>query len=196
MSGAWCPTCRDWSVGDVGERCGWCDTTIVRRRGGWKRPDMTGRIGEAAARAIHAKYQTGVSANQLGKQLFAVLGYKTPNSCAIAIGDAFRRHRLPIRGHAEATRLASTRNGLSPRDDAERRRRRIAAGLVGSGERAMQPRQPRCAGVKQQYPRKGERCANPAAVGSDYCPNHDPRHRARTLHIIERARARLGRNAA
>lgn len=88
----WCPACREWTVLDPGQPCAWCGTRVVEKRGGWKRPDLTGRISEPAARAIHAKYQTGISANRLGKALYQTLGYTTPASCANAIGDAFRRH--------------------------------------------------------------------------------------------------------
>lgn len=191
MSGmGWCPACREWTVIDAGRPCAWCGTRVVEKRGGWKRPDLTGRISEPAARAIHAKYQTGISANRLGKELYQVLGYKTPGACALAIGDAFRRHGLPVRGQVAATVLASTRNGLSPRDPRERYARRKAAGLVPSGKRAMQPRQPRCKAVKSQAPQKGRQCLRPAMLGSDYCQSHDPAGDVARREQLARMRAR------
>ena len=105
---AWCPTCKEWTVLEVGWPCAWCETILVKRKGGWKRPDLRSRISEPAARAIHAKYETGVSARTLGRELYQVLGYRTPQTCEAAIGKAFRRYGLHIRGRIEATVLAST----------------------------------------------------------------------------------------
>lgn len=184
---SWCPTCREWTVIDAGRPCAFCDTPLVARRGGWKRPDLVGRINETAARAIHAKYLTGVSARTLGRELHQVLGYKTPATCENAIGVAFHRYGLPTRDRVEAARLASTTNGLSPRDWRERYRRRKAAGYTIH----LEPLQPRCAGLRSQYPRKGERCRRPALSGSDYCFAHDPERRAEVLAIVEHARSHL-----
>jgi hypothetical protein len=105
------------------------------------------------------------------------------------IGSAFKRYGLPVRGRIEATILASTTNGLSPRDRRERYRRRRDASLRVSGE--IRPLQPLCKGHRIQYPRKGEPCSRPALYGSEYCKAHDPQHRAEVLAIVERARAAL-----
>jgi len=185
---SWCPTCREWTVLDAGRPCAWCDTTLVRKRGGFKRPDIVGRIDQRKARAIHAKYRTGVSARTLGRELHETLGYPNAKAAEVAIGSAFRRYGLPVRDRIEATRLASTTNGLSPRDWRERYRRRKTAGYTIH----LEPLQPRCAGVRSQYPRKGQPCQRPAARGSDFCFSHDPARRAEALAIVERARARLG----
>ena len=172
---------------EPGWPCAFCDTLLVKRKGGWKRPDLRGRISEAAARAIHAKYATGVSARTLGRELYQVLGYKTANTCETAIGDAFKRYGLARRERIEATVLASTSSGLSPRDWRERNRRRKAAGLTVH----MKPLQPKCKSVRRQYPRKGEPCACRAMFGSDYCAAHDPaREEWRQEHLAAmRARA-------
>lgn len=186
---AWCPGCQEWTVLDPGQPCAWCSTMLVRKRGGWKRPDHVGRISETAARAIHAKYQTGVSARTLGRELFEVLGYKSARSCEVAIGTAFSRHNLPVRGRLEASVLASTRDGLSPRDWRERYRRRKAAGYTIH----LEPLRPLCKGVRQRAPGKGQPCSKPAAHGSAYCVSHDPeRDRARRENL-EHARARIRR---
>lgn len=187
---AWCPTCREWTVLDVGKPCAFCETILVRKRGGWKTKSR-GRINERMARAIHAKYEAGWSARKLGQELWQVLGYASAHSCEFAIGNAFRRYGLPVRERIEATILASTSSGLSPRDDRERRRRRREAGLVVSGLRAMRPRQPRCAGVKLQAPGKGKPCSKPSLVGSDFCLAHDPSRRAEVVEIVARARERI-----
>lgn len=173
---------------DVGRPCAWCDTTLVRRRGGWKQPGLHGRISETQARAIHLVYMRGVSAHKLGQRLYEQLGYASPGTCEMAIGVAFRRLGLHVRERIEATVLASTRNGLSPRNDRERRARRTAAGL---NTQTAQPLRPRCAAVRVQYPRKGQPCRRPATGGSDYCTSHDPaRQDERAAHLAA-ARDRL-----
>ena len=184
---AWCSTCREFTVIDAGRPCVWCGTILVEKRGGWKRPDLVGRINEQAARAIHAKYITGVPARVLGRELYQVLGYKTPATCENAIGVAFRRYGLPVRDRIEATRLASTKHGLSPRDWRERYRRRREAGLGIH----MEPLQPPCKAIRSSYPRKGEPCRKPAVKGSDYCVSHDPERREWTVANLERARQHL-----
>lgn len=191
---SWCSACREWTVIDAGRPCAWCGETLVRRRGGWK-VKVAHRINERMARALHAKYEQGISARRLAIELHAVLGYKSHHSAEAAIGQAFRRYGLPVRDRIEATVLASTSSGLSPRDARERRRRRREAGLVGSGRRAMQPRQPRCKGVRSQYPRKGERCTKPASIGSEFCWVHDPARRAEAVAVVARARENLTRAA-
>lgn len=167
---SWCPSCREWTVIDAGRPCAWCGETLVRKRGGYKRPDIQGRITERMAHAIHAKYEAGWSARKLGRELWQVLGYGSARTCEAAIGRAFMRYGLPRRERIEATVLASTSSGLSPRDEKERRRRRVAAGYTTQ----LKVRQPTCKSVKSQYPRKGAPCKRPASEGSDYCPSHDP----------------------
>lgn len=187
---SWCPSCREWTVIDAGRPCAWCGEMLVKRRGGWRRPDIHGRINERMAYAIHAKYEQGISARKLGQALYATLGYRSSRTCEAAIGHAFHRYGLPVRGRIEATVLASTSSGLSPRNPRERRRRRREAGLVSSGVRAMQPRQPQCEGMRSKYPRKGERCSKPAAVGSRFCWAHDPARREEVARIVTAARER------
>src|SRR3972149_7053031 len=87
---SWCPSCKEWTVLDAGYPCAWCDTILVKRKGGWKRPDIHGRISESAARAIHAKYETGTSARTLGRELYRVLGYKSAHGCETAISPQGR----------------------------------------------------------------------------------------------------------
>lgn len=186
---AWCPNCREWTVLDAGRPCAWCGETLVRKRGGWKNKPRY-RINERMARAMHAKYEQGFSARRLARELHAVLGYKSYHSAEVAIGQAFRRFGLPVRERIEATVLASTSSGLSPRDRRERTRRRQKAGLVASGLRAMQPRQPRCAAVRANHPRKGERCRNPAIIGSEFCQAHDPGREAARLEHLAAMRAK------
>jgi len=182
---SWCPSCKEWTVLDAGWPCAWCDTILVKRKGGWKRPDIHGRISESAARAIHAKYETGTSARTLGRELYRVLGYKSAHGCETAIGAAFHRYGLPVRDRIAATVLASTTKGLSPRDWHERRRRRLEAGLTLKG----QERQAVCEGVKLQSPGKGKRCSRPAVYGSRFCYVHDPERRAEVIAITARMRA-------
>lgn len=184
---SWCPSCREWSVIDAGRPCAFCDTILVKRKGGWKRPDKTGRITERMARAIHARYEKGVSARQLGVELHQVLGYATHHSAEMAIGAAFKRYGLSRRGRVEAVLLASSTHGLSPRDWQERYRRRRAAGLTKDGRKP----QPLCAAVRKTYPRKGEPCSRPALFGSEFCFSHDPERRAERDEQLARMRDRL-----
>ncbi len=190
ISQAWCPTCREWTVLEVGWPCAWCETILVHKRGGWKNAPRL-RISERMARAIYAKYEQGLSARKLSRELHQVLGYKSYHSCEVAIGQAFRRYGLPVRERIEATVLASTSSGLSPRDHHERTRKRREAGLVASGLRAMQPRRPVCHGIRTQYPRKGQPCTRPAQIGSDYCTSHDPELKAERDARMDRMRQRL-----
>lgn len=187
---AWCPSCQEWTVLDAGRPCAFCETILVRKRGGWKRK-VEHRITERMARAIHAKYEQGWSARKLSVELHQVLGYASYHSCEVALGDAFRRYGLPVRDRIEATIIASTSSGLSPRDHRERRRRRIEAGLVGSGTRAMQPRQPTCKAVKKNPPGKGRPCTLPAIIGSEFCQAHDPARDAGRVEHLARMRERV-----
>lgn len=105
----WCPTCHEWTVIDVGQPCAWCDTTIVTRRGGWKRPDLAARsnINPAQARAIHAKHQQGTSLREISRHTWQTLGYKTPESCLLGIAAALRREGLHYLDQAQATAKAN-----------------------------------------------------------------------------------------
>lgn len=183
---SWCPSCKEWTVLDAGRPCAWCDTILVRRRGGWKRPDQTGRISETQARALHLLYQQGRSLNKIAELVWERLGYASRHSCQVALHGAFKRHGLPRRAQVEATRLAVTTDGLSPKDWRERSRRRRAAGLTTKDK---QQRQPLCAAVRSQYPRLGEPCSRPAARGSLYCVSHDPERREQRAAHLARMRA-------
>jgi len=187
---SWCPTCKEWTVIDAGRPCAWCDTPTIRKRGGWKHPSNRSRISRDKALAIHKKYQTGVSARTLGRELHTVLGYKSAQSCEAAIGAAFKKHGLPTRDRIAATILAATKDGLSPRDHKERSRVRREAGLTYQG---MRSRRPRCAGVRTQHPRAGGQCENVSMVGSDYCFNHDPARKEQRDRIAADMRARQTR---
>lgn len=193
VSQAWCPSCNEWTVVDAGRPCAWCGTILVVKRGGWKHQNSRSRISRDKAVAIHWKYETGVSARTLGRELHKVLGYKSPQSCEAAIGIAFKRYGLPRRDRIQATILASTTSGLSPRDHRERSRVRREAGLTYQG---MRSRRPRCAGVRTQAPRKGGQCENVAQADSVYCYQHDPATKAeRDRHAAE-MRARQTRERA
>ncbi len=85
---------------DPGRPCAWCDTIVLRRRGGWKRPDLQ-RISRAQALALHAVYRRGVSTREPGRRLHDNLGYSAWQSAAEAIRNAFHREGLPLRTPAE-----------------------------------------------------------------------------------------------
>lgn len=145
------------------------------------------RVSDVQLAALHAAYvQKGLSVNQLAELVWQKLGYASAQSCASSLFSLFQDRGYELRDRIEATVLASTKNGLSPRDWQERKRRRLEAGLTLRGKE----RQKRCAGVRTQYPRKGERCRRPAMHGSDFCVSHDPERAAEMSAYLERARAR------
>lgn len=127
---AWCPSCREWTVIDVGQPCAWCDTRTVKRRGGWKRPDARARsrISPAQAQAIHIAHTHGRSLRDISRTAWKTLGYASDKSCLGGIRYALNREGLPVRERAAATSLAnrqrSTRLPGETRDEFKRRRRR------------------------------------------------------------------------
>jgi hypothetical protein len=145
-----------------------------RRRGG--RPvGSVRRLTEAQVRVLHRLYvDEQVSCRALGARVWQRAGYRSANSAAVAIDKAFRELGLPLRTQPEALVLRNTRHGRATRE------LRAAGGDAGpDGYRQWLRREqgayrPRCAGVRTQYPAKGEPCQRPAMVGSDYCFGHDP----------------------
>jgi len=103
---AWCPTCREWTVLDVGKPCAWCETLLVRKRGGWKRPDRY-RFTRRELQAIHATHMRGPSMRAIARGLWRRLGYASEHSCLGALLDAMHREGLRPRTHSEATALAN-----------------------------------------------------------------------------------------
>ena len=144
-------------------------------------------ITDLQLRALYQLYEQGWSLNQIAGQVHARLGYKTANSCAVMLSEHFRAAGYELRDRIAATVLASTKNGLSPRDWKERRARRLAAGLTLKGKE----RRPRCAAqTTGTSHRRRRRCSRPALLGSEFCWSHDPDRAAEREAQVAAMRAR------
>lgn len=125
---AWCPTCREYTVLDAGEPCAWCNTIVVKKRGGWKRPDRRARsrITTAQANAIHVAHLNGMSLREISRRVYTQLGYASDASCLEGIRAALDRERLPVRAHSAATAAANrARGNRLPGEDKNAYRRRV-----------------------------------------------------------------------
>lgn len=126
---SWCPQCAEFTVTDVGRPCVWCDTLTVRKRGGWKRPDLQARslITPAQARALHEAHRTR-SIRDLSRATYKALGYTSPESCLEGIRAAFDREGLIGRDQGTATAAANVARSMRLPDETKnefkRRRRR------------------------------------------------------------------------
>lgn len=177
-------------------RAGWplreSDGRKAKPRPGDRRRHRRGRLPEKTLRTAYELHmRKDVSVNRLGHLLFEKHGYSTPTTCASAISNGWRRLGLKARDRIEMTRIASTKNGLSPRDHRERYRRRREAGLTNKGHQ----RQPMCLETVKSRARKGERCGRPALVGRDYCAAHDPAANEKRREHLARMRATSPRHS-
>lgn len=191
MSAAdYCPTCKERTgLTDRGV-CAWCDTPLVARKGGWKRPDRKTKFTEQQILALHAAYMRNpkLSINAIAKQVFEKLGYKTPGSAAAALTSEWRKRDLHIRGRIEQTVAVSTTHGQGRRDRDERAYREFLRDTRG-WHSLQGPGRPPCKGVKQTPPRKGEPCSRHALIDSEYCAAHDPTRAAARDASLQKMRA-------
>lgn len=189
----WCPACKEESAIDRDGNCLWCDTPTVEqpKRGGWKRPDLAAkrRITDIQLQALHRAHVVGgQSLNSLAKQTHKKLGYASRTSAATAISNGWKRLGLPARDRIEQVKLTCTVHGLAPKHGprpgykAYKRR----AGLA-------EPLRPRCKGVRQQPPRKGEPCERSALEDSRFCFSHDSRYELKRQAHLVKVRARQPR---
>lgn len=166
----------------------------VRRRGGGKPVGKYRRMTDDQVRAAHVIYeQQGLSLRALGALIYERFGYSSPKACGVALGTAFMSLGLPRRDRVEATIAAhlvhgNARRSMKASGDpaylAHRRAQRRASGEVLD--------RPLCAGVRQQYPRKGEPCQVRAQADSPFCAAHDPDRTAERDANLADARAKLG----
>ncbi len=185
---SYCPTCREYTVLQVGRACAWCDTTtIAPRSAARKRPGVPSRLTDNHIRALHVAHQNGHSLRSLARILHARGLYASENSGVEAIRYGFDRLHLKARDRIAATVAASTTHGLRPRTGPKpgyhelRQLRRLARGETHGRI---------CAASRTQYPGKGQPCLVHAQSDSAYCYQHDPRHeQARAAHLAG-ARAR------
>lgn len=166
----------------------------VHRRPG-KPIGVHGRMSEAQVRAAHVLYdEGGYSLRGLADLLWESVGYPNAHACSNALSGYFIRYGLPRRDRVAATQAASVKHGRARRkayrvdpDDyaAYRAEMRRASGEV---------RGVMCAGVREQYPRKGAPCENHALAGSDYCRSHDDRYREQVALNLADARMTIPTN--
>jgi hypothetical protein len=188
----WCPACKEGSAIDFDGNCLWCggltEQRQVKKRGGWKRPDLAGcRYTEAQLRALHIFHmRDGISINELGKRTYKTVGYKTHHGAAVAISCQWKRLGLQARDRIEQTVLSSTKHG--------RKRRRQSKAEENAYRRWFKQTngryQPACEGVREHPPRKGEPCQRPATKGSRFCAQHDPETAARRRAHLDQVHAR------
>jgi hypothetical protein len=172
------------------ERAGW----PMRGRSASKSGNVTNghvkrrvarKIPEATLRKLHKLHQRhDVSLNQMGRDLHEKLGYRRPQSCAVAISAGWKALGLKARDRIEMTVAKSTTNGLSPRNWKDRKKRRLEAGLTQKGKQRRY-----CTGTTKHRGRKGERCSLPAMKGSQFCQAHAPEKEAQRREITARMRA-------
>ena len=160
---AWCPGCQEMVMPSDRGKCGWCDRKLmgsVVRKPGAKRRGKPARVTDAQLAAIHKTYvEQGVSVRAIAAHVWEKLGYRSPNACANSLYHLLNARGYPTRTVSEAVTQRNYRNGLSPRDWTERKKRRLDRGLTQKGK----ARQPRCG-----------RCVRPAMYGKTLCWSHDP----------------------
>jgi hypothetical protein len=129
---------------------------------------------EQVAKAYRRYTEEGLSARAVAHDIWQEAGYSSPGSCETALGKAFHEAGFEVRGRIEATRIASTKHGLAPKHGPRPGYGTYTRKVLHGKEDA-----PRCKGTISTYPGKGNRCARPAANGSEFCASHDPKKQAK-----------------
>lgn len=153
-------------------RCGWCGLpTRARQRRGGKPKGKYRKLTDRQVVAAHTLYiEKRLSLRDLGRLLWERFGYASPNACAVSLGQAFIDLGLPRRDRVEACVEKSLKHGLA--------RRGKRGPEYNELRRQRREHRPPCAGVRTQYPRKGQPCELPAMHGSRFCIGHDPERAA------------------
>lgn len=140
------------------------------------------RVTDAQLRALHHVYvNEPASVRELARRYWQQLGYANARSAAASLDGLFRDRGFALRTVSEALILRNTKHGRKPRT--------VDVGPENAAYRRWLKEQrsayrPRCAGVRQQYPRKGEACTRPAMHGSEFCFSHDPGRAAQRNAIV------------
>jgi len=153
--------------------CGFCDTLVeplkpkLAPKPVGKRRGVPRRIPDADLRKLHALHtkRKRLSVNEIARQVYERYGFASARSCHSCICHGWKYLGLKARDRIEMCVEMSTTRGVSPRDEKERRRLRLAAGLTCKGKE----RHARCKGKTA----RGKRCTRPVMEG-DYCWSHDP----------------------
>lgn len=182
---AYCHACRE-DVTPIGGRCPWCDAEIGERPLRSIRRVGQGRLltDDQVRTAHRLHWSEGLSMRELGRRLYVQYGYASAKSCATALSVAFTKLALQRRDRIEATRLASTTHGLSPRP-------RLDESAAVREARARYRREARaryrlrCEAITNF----GTRCPNYAQPDGLVCRHHTPEGLERNARVLERARA-------
>ena len=137
--------------------------------------------------AVHKLHiDGGLSMREIARRGWQRWGYASERSCLNSIIDLLDSFGLRRRDRIEATILASTTHGRGSRANkaAYKRWHRRAFGAWpsdtrGGGKVHKRPGEQvgrHCAGVRQNYPGRGQPCRRYALHDSDFCFNHDPRN--------------------
>ena len=167
-----------------------------RRANGYRGPDRSLRshqarhITEELLYEARRLYGTGLSLNQVAARIFDRTTYASEASCSNGLHSLFRRRGWKLRPQRAVTAARNYRHGRGGRDRDEGAYRRF---LREQGRGYHGAYRPTCAGVRKNYPRRGEPCRRPAIEGSDYCVSHEPGRAAAHAEHLARMRAKAGR---
>lgn len=179
-------------------QCRTCFKASGRSGGkGVARPAMRGPYGVSedqleAARRVYEDEQ--VSLREIARRIFPdTYGYANERSLSEVLYNAFRNRGWRLRSQSDATRLRNWKHGLKPRGQTneEQNAYRYWHAQQQGWSAVQGPGNAQCAGVRQQPPRKGQRCGHRAMAGSDYCYSHDPARKAEREAHLAHARAKV-----
>lgn len=168
-------------------RCLWCDTQTGASERAEVPPRAVSRprkISEEVLQEARQLYASGLSFRAVARQVVDRTEYANANVCATMLGSIFKTRGWPRRDQRQATADANWKHG------------NMVGGRRAPGYRKpceVARRRPLCAGVRLQYPRKGEPCQVAAMRGSEFCQAHDPERRHQ---VLEHVRAMRERKAA
>lgn len=180
---AYCAQCRD-DVIPLDGSCPWCDGPVGQRKPrSIPRRGQGRRLSDAQVRAAHRlHWEEGLSLRELGRRLYRQAGYSSAKSCAGALSNAFAGMALPARDRIDATVVASTSHGLSPR--VPRTLGEREAKLAHRRTLAQAGREPCSAVTGHGFP-----CQNFCPSGMRTCRFHSPEGLATAAESLRRARS-------
>lgn len=107
MSADWCPDCRERTTINNRGLCAFCDARLVKKPGGWKRPDKRPLFTDPQLTVLYRAYvaDRSLSIEELGRRVFEAAGYKSAKSAAVSLSVQWRMRGWPVRGRVEQARL-------------------------------------------------------------------------------------------
>lgn len=196
----YCSECKQTSILTRAGLCAWCDHPVAPRAATTppaSRPKAGANVnrgvpvlmGEDVLEDARALYATGLSLRAVAGELLPRTGYSSEKSLVMALGTQFRHRGWPVRGRIEQVVMDSLVHGKARRGNVDPAHRAAVRRRSGEVRGVM------CAGVRTQYPRKGEPCQRAARNGSLYCGAHDPALAEQRAAALRDARARIGEAA-